>query len=709
MDNSSYLETGFQIERATNISTNWTTTFTVGANIANYSDTDVTPGNTYYYRVRAFNDYFYSDWSDTVHPFLSPPNTFRLNVISPILYALSWDYSNPIYLSGFEIERKISGTDYSLLTTVGANITSYYDTTVSPGDVYYYRIRAFNSLINSAWADEVTPTMLTPSLKLTVISDNRIDLDWGNVWTDEEGVEIQRSINNTSTWVTIFTTDPDITIYSDTPVTPGDIYYYRIRAFNAVINSNYSAEKTPSLRPPFFLSIGVQNISLTQTDLTWFDFNRDGAGFKIERKNGKNGIYEQIGTAEKAVIYGYTSNYSDITPNGFAPNTVYYYRGKAFNPFIESGYYEPPSSPESFEGSTTVWGDWSIVAGTDHTIAIKADKTIWTWGYNQFSQLGLGDATSRNTPTQIGTQSDWSNVSAGWVHTIAIKTNGVIWSWGFSFAGQLGLGAIAQATTPAQMGTQSDWSSVKAGYSYTIALKTDKTLWSWGGNDVGQLGRSGDNTIPGQVGTQSDWKAISAGYNHILALKTTGYLWAWGKNDYGQLGLGDNTNRSTPTLIVIGQSDWSVIAAGGDLSVEHSIALKTDGTMWAWGRNNKGQLGLYWNWDDKNIPTQVGTLSDWIAISAGAQHTMGRKTDGSIWAWGRNDDGQLGNDDYGTDRNTPVPVGTQIDWQLITAGYNHTMGIKTNGLLWVWGMNNWGQLGLGDSGLIREIPTMLED
>jgi alpha-tubulin suppressor-like RCC1 family protein len=301
--------------------------------------------------------------------------------------------------------------------------------------------------------------------------------------------------------------------------------------------------------------------------------------------------------------------------------------------------------------------DWfDIATGYGHTIALKTNKSLWVWGDNGVGQLGLGDTNQRNSPTQsIITIQDWSTIAAGYWHTVALKTNKTLWAWGSNEFGQLGLGNTTNKNSPTQsIMTTQDWSAIDAGSGYTIALKTNKTLWGWGLNTFGQLG-SGNTTSRNSpiqsIMTTQDWSAIAAGYWHTVALKTNKTLWVWGFNAFGQLGMGDVIQRNSPTQSIMTTQDWSAIAVGSG----HTIALKTNKTLWAWGYNEIGQLGLG-DFADRNTPVQVGTDSDWINLTCGYYYTMGLKTMGTLWAWGYNEYGQLGIGNT-IDRNIPTLVG----------------------------------------------------
>ena len=339
-------------------------------------------------------------------------------------------------------------------------------------------------------------------------------------------------------------------------------------------------------------------------------------------------------------------------------------------------------------------GILQIAAGGSHSLAIKTDGSLWAWGNNANGQLGDGTTISKFEPVQIGTESNWSMVSAGGDYSMAIKTDGTLWAWGNRARGQLGDGSTTgRMTEPHQIGTDTDWVSISVGSSHTMAIKADSSLWAWGDNDQGRLGdsTSAHRSTPTQIGDDTNWGMVSAGSQHTTALKTDGTLWAWGFNSYGQLG-GATTGTSSYIPLQIGtDTDWTAISSTAG---SHSLALKANGTLWAWGRNSQGQLGDG-STVDKHEPTQITTETDWRSITAGSIHSAAIKLDGTLWAWGYNSYGTLG-DGTSTNRNNPTPIGTDTTWVSLAAD-SHTMAIKADGSLWTWGRNGNGRLGDGTS------------
>jgi alpha-tubulin suppressor-like RCC1 family protein len=264
----------------------------------------------------------------------------------------------------------------------------------------------------------------------------------------------------------------------------------------------------------------------------------------------------------------------------------------------------------------------------------------------------------------------------------AIKTDGTLWVWGANAYGELGLdvsGALGKRSSPVQVGALTTWSQIKAGTVATAALKTDGTLWLWGRNNYGQLGQniptSTNRSSPVQVGALTTWSKIANSGYHVVAIKTDGTLWSWGANGSGQLGLGNTVYRSSPVQVGA-LTTWSDTAVGAYFT----MATKTDGTLWTWGNNAFGELGQG-TATGLSSPVQVGALTTWSNIAGGDRHTMATKTDGTLWTWGRNQAGQLGlNDaadpfDVPINRSSPVQVGALTTWSRVSGGTNFSMAL----------------------------------
>jgi alpha-tubulin suppressor-like RCC1 family protein len=246
---------------------------------------------------------------------------------------------------------------------------------------------------------------------------------------------------------------------------------------------------------------------------------------------------------------------------------------------------------------TARWHEVSI--GDRHTVGVRADGTLWAWGANDRGQLGDGTLTNRLVPTRIGTASDWRSVSAGVDHTLAVRRDGTLWAWGRNTYGQLGQPVVLSPGVPNRTGTESDWVSISAGSAFSMGVRGNGTLWAWGANNRGQLGdgTTTDRPVPTRLGTASDWRSVSTDANydtsqggtqdaHTVAVRHDGTLWAWGDNTWGQLGEGSRTTRPVPTGVGAG-TNWREAKAAAD----HTLALQQDGTLWGWGGNYSYQIG----------------------------------------------------------------------------------------------------------------------
>jgi YD repeat-containing protein len=407
--------------------------------------------------------------------------------------------------------------------------------------------------------------------------------------------------------------------------------------------------------------------SATQVNLTWSEFSTNETNFVIERKTGASGTYVPI-----AIVGPNVTNYAS---KGLLQNTSYYYRVRAYYNGVGYSAYTNEVSATTSTPPTPVYSQFG--AGSSHTVALKSNGTLWTWGYNSY---GLGDGTTANKiySVQIGAGSTWVTVASGQSHNIALKSDGTLWAWGLNNYGQLGDGTTANKSVPVQIGTGNTWVSIEAGWAHTVALRSDGTLWAWGRNNYGQLGdgTTVNKSAPVQIGTGNTWVSVAAEFSRTVAVKSDGTLWSWGEG--------------TTVPVQIGtENTWVSVASG----MFHTAALKSDGTLWAWGLNNFGQLGDGTT-VTKNSPVQVGTENTWVSAAAGMFHTVALKSNGTLWAWGYNANGQLG-DGTTVNKSAPVQIGTGNTWVSVAAGEVHTMALKSDGTLWAWGYNYYGQLGDG--------------
>ena len=362
---------------------------------------------------------------------------------------------------------------------------------------------------------------------------------------------------------------------------------------------------------------------------------------------------------------------------------------------------------------------WTKIAAglIDSGYAIRSDGGLFAWGLNTGGQVGTSDTFNRSSPVQL-TSGSWSQITAGTSFTLAIRsTDYSLWSWGLNGGGQLGINDTFNRSSPIQIGTSS-WTQVSAGQSHVSGTKLDKTIWSWGSNVYGQLAVTDriNRSSPTQISTTSWLGSISSSGFNFIQYDVFGTL-ITGRNDAAQLGLvaSDTIHRSSPVLVpsvsyptaayaIVSPTrlvafSWLQLSAGNT----YSMGILTDSTLWGWGVNSLGQLGINNN-IIRSSPVQVGT-SSWSQVNAGPyQHTIGIKLDNTLWSWGLNSSGQLGLNNT-INRSSPVQIGTNL-WVSAIPGFSHTVGLNSLNIAYAWGLNSLGQLGLNDTSN-RSSPVQL--
>ena len=344
-----------------------------------------------------------------------------------------------------------------------------------------------------------------------------------------------------------------------------------------------------------------------------------------------------------------------------------------------------------------------------NTTALPAGTTLAANGL--FSgTVTIGAQTTYSFDVKA-TDAENQDVSRTFSLTVTVTPANSLYIWGPNFStGQLGLNdGVSYRSSPTQIGSNTNWLELSGygGYAgFSIASKTDGTLWAWGQNNSGQLGNN--NTIyrssPVQIGADTTWTgSLMAAATTSFAIKTNGTLWAWGNDFSGQLGQNTtNIVKSSPTQVGTG-TNWSKLSVSPSNGV--ALAIKTNGTLWAWGINSNGQQGL----NDtvyRSSPVQVGTNTNWNVVSAGLNHSSAAiKTDGTLWVWGTAGDGLLGINTI-TSLSSPVQVGTGTNWSSVCMTSQATLAIKTDGTLWAWGANAYGQLGTNNQ-IYRSSPVQI--
>jgi len=378
-----------------------------------------------------------------------------------------------------------------------------------------------------------------------------------------------------------------------------------------------------------------------------------------------------------------------------------------------------------------------VATGRYYSLVVLPDGTVWAWGRNNYGQLGDGTNVDRITPVQVkgpngdGYLTGVVAVAAGENHSLALRYDGTVWAWGLNDRGQLGDKTTTNKNTPVQVkgrygdGYLTDIVAIAAGRNHSLALNSSGRALSWGDNTYSQLGcgnatpyyTSPTNVVNSTGYAFSGISAIAAGEYHSLLIKNDGTVWCWGLNSQGQIGDGTTIFSRPYPRQVKGPNgvDYLMNAVAIAAGNSHSVALKSDGTVWAWGNNANGQLGDGTN-VNRTTPVQVkgsngeGYLMDIVALAAGGFYSLAIKSDNTLWAWGANEGGQLG-DATNIGRTTPVQVkgqegnGYLMDVVSVEGEY-HTLAVTADNKVWAWGNNTYGQVGDGTT-TYRYTPVLV--
>jgi alpha-tubulin suppressor-like RCC1 family protein len=324
------------------------------------------------------------------------------------------------------------------------------------------------------------------------------------------------------------------------------------------------------------------------------------------------------------------------------------------------------------------FSDWcQVSSGAAHTAAVGQNGTLWTWGLGTCGRLGDGTTIDKSSPVSVvGEFTDWCQVSAGCQHTAAVRQNGTLWAWGLGSSGRLGDGTTTNKTSPVTpLGDFTDWCQVAAGCNHTAAVRQNGTLWTWGDGGQGRLGNNcgaNQSSPVSVVGDFTDWCQVSAGDSHTSAVRTNGTLWTWGNNQYGMLGNNCNTQQSSPVSVIGGFTDWCQVSAGN----QHTAAVRTNGTLWSWGRNTCGRLGDNTTVDKSSPVSVVGGFTDWCQVSAGCNHTAAVRQNGTLYGWGSGLCNKLGELPTGCTLSPALMVSCISDWCQVSAGTAHTAAVR---------------------------------
>lgn len=458
------------------------------------------------------------------------------------------------------------------------------------------------------------------------------------------------------------------------------------------------------------------------------------------------------------VLAGRTASFS-VTASGSTPLSYQWYRdGTALSGATQAGYTTPVLAYTDGATYTVVVSNVAgsvtsqpavltvsprvvqVSAGGDHAAARKEDGSVWSWGYSSTvagDALGAGPV-NRSFGTMVkavlsdgNPLSSVSNIAAGYVSSVAIKADGSVWAWGQNREGEVGNGITTKVDYPVQVkdvsgNALSGFTAASGGYYYTLALKADGTAWAWGYASMGILGNnntgSAARNFPSPVAVLDNTGAqlssiaqIDAGEDQSVALTRSGTVWAWGAP--GQVGDGQ-VNVVAYVAKPLNDSAGSRISGVTQVSSgkDHSLLLKSDGTVWGWGLNARGQLGggssasTQFVWARLLTRSDGSTFGNVKAVQAGRYFSVLLRDDGTVWTVGQNNMGQLGNGSTVASSSTPVQVtladGTPLGGVTQISVHDSTVIVlRDDSTVWGWGNNAVGQLGVAPTNLVQFYAT----
>lgn len=341
-----------------------------------------------------------------------------------------------------------------------------------------------------------------------------------------------------------------------------------------------------------------------------------------------------------------------------------------------------------------------VAQGIDHGCVLFA-STLHCTGANASGQLGIRDRVDRTALALVDDGPVFLAISAGYQSTAALTVDGDVLTFGSNARGQLGRGDVPGGPVLGRVNLPGLVAHVSQRFDHGCAILRTGALWCWGSNSEGELGQddvpdSADRSEPTPVAVGTGFSDVSAGQGHTCAITIAGQLLCWGRNTEGELGLGDGTPVQVRVPTAVGTASWRSVVAGQS----HTCGIDTAGDVYCWGSDSdadghSGPLGIEGS-ASQRAPALVDDAGDWSSISTDTFHVCGIRTDGSLWCWGRNAEGQLGLGDDTTVVQTPVRIGTDADWASVAVGRFATCAQKRDGRVLCTGANRTGELGVGD-------------
>lgn len=686
-------------------------------------DVDITEcldnGKTYYWRVQVQNtDNIWGDWSVVwqfivdINPEIpANPNPSSGSSFIDTTPLLIWDDIPSALTYHIQINTVDDFSGIIIDDIDDLALSQYqFDSYLLDNTAYYWRVRInIEDDIQGDWSDSWSfnidippPAILSPS-NTDILSDTTPYYDWDDV-TDASGYQIQVNTNSSFSGTMEINESVSTSNFSVIEtLSDNTTYYWHVRTKNEDgILGDWSDTWSFSIDIPAPTNLipTDQSICTDPTPLFSWDDITGSTGYQFQLNTTSDFLGVMLSDENIA-------NFSYFNADSFLSDSVHYFcRVRSKN-------------------EDNVWSDWGSIneiifhkiiqiSGSGSTsFALRSDGTVWAWGNDDEGSLGDNVIEeNKNIPTPVSGLSDVVTICGNRGTAFAISLpHKTLTGWGNNGYGALGDGTEIDRYTPVPVNIGQDVKQVVGDYTLSAALRVEGSVWTWGLDDEA-LGDGpviqNDILIPTEIRGENNEiynniiKLASNG-SHVLALRNDHTVWAWGYNKYGQLGLGDEISRDYPTQIP-GLTDVVDITAG----VRHSMALKSDGTVWVWGVSEFGQLGLgEMSETEYRTPVQVLTITDTIIeIDASIRTSLALASDGSVWAWGQNDDGQLG-DGTIIDNPNPRKIAVLNNIVAISEGSSHTMALEENGTLWAFGGNYLGELGNGTN-VGSAIPVQVE-
>lgn len=582
----------------------------------------------------------------------------------------------------------------------------------------------------------------TPTGLVVTPGNGKADLSWNAVVADDlAGYLVYRRTSSGELWTKITTNPVQGTSYTATPLTNGFAFQFSVVAIDTDGNeSDRSATVTATPAdheaPPMPSGVTAQ-AGNASAEVSWNAVSAsDLAGYLVWSGPTASGPWTQLTANPVNVVTYPATNLTNGDDYFFAVESVdtspaANKSAKGVTPTSVKPQDVPPDAP-TIVGATghnaSAQVSWSAVSGpgisykvyyretasvtwllatpspitaTSFLVPNLTNDTSYSFAVTAVNATSESAKSSVATATPAAGAFTWTAVTSGREHSCGRRSDSTLWCWGYNSDGQLGSNASITSPSPTQVGSDSGWATVEAGDDSTCGVRTNGTLWCWGSNKYGQLGtgtNSGTdvaNPAPLQVGSTTTWTKVSVGRRFACGLQSSGTVWCWGFNSDGQLGraVGGDPLAPNPTPVQVGSvTTWTSLSLGTD----HACAVRTDGTLWCWGSNISGQLGNGVHVEDglpTPTPTQVGSGTAWTSVSAGEYHACGVQTGGTAWCWGSNVNGELGRAANAVANTTPTQVSGTAGWSQISAGGDQTCAVKAVGTAWCWGRNEYGQLG----------------